>query len=444
MQIKVYSGFVKKKNSTLTPAANVGTTLTARLKAGTSITNPTFLLESMGVGANYVYVSDWGRYYFVVDAVQATNNLVELHCVVDVLASAKVYIGSTYAFIERASAARNEWVSDGEIIPTDEIVQNVSKDTAISGAYFNLNSLVVRVIGRGGAKNFIFTKAQLQSVLNDAFGSLPGAQNPTEALNNILVAIAQPSQYIASVKWFPFAVNTSGSTYCYFGFTQSNIQLPVADDVSEGSCTVGVPARYYNDWRDFDPRFTTATLFIPGYGNMDIDPKYLENTITLHYATDINTGACSITVKSGNVYVATLGINAACEVPVGGLSGTQEIGGLYQIATGASRNLMTFASNMKSGATKALEGALTPSHSSTNASGNAEFWLNESNAVLSVSRLGSTGYANSVIGRPLKEYRQLSTIAGYILCSNASVSCPFTSNEKDSINGYLNSGFYYE
>lgn len=449
MQIKVYQGFTKKKNSTAQPASTVGETKTVRLKAGTSITNPVFIMDSVGVNMNYVYVSDWGRYYYVTDAVQINNELVELSCSVDVLASAKFHIGSTSAFVERSSAANNAWISDGEVIPTDEIVQTASKDSVISGMYWNLDNFVARVIGaQGGAENFIVSRALMNAFFNTYFNGAQSFNTVEEAIGALFTAMAQPAQYLASLKWFPFMINSTTSKIMGMGFTVTSQPVNVADDIADGNCTVDKPARYYNDWRDFDSRFTQASLFIPGYGNIDIDPKYLEGTITLHYCTDINTGACSITLKGGNKYIATLSINAACDVPIGGLGGLVGYAGaapgIMQLLTSFNPNPAQFLQSATGGFANAVEGSLHPTQSSTPASGNMEFWLNESNAVLSVTRLGSTGRANTVMGLPLKEYRQLSTLGGFILCRNASVSCPFTAPEKESINSYVNSGFYYE
>ena len=445
MQIKVYTGFVKMKNSTKQPAATMGTTVDVKLKSGTSITNPVFILDSANVNVNYVYCATWGRYYYVTDAVQINNELVELSCSVDVLASAKSQIGTTNAFVERSAASYNSWVSDGELIPTDQIVQNAKKNSVVSGMYWNFDNFVARVIGaEGGAENFIVTRALMNAFFNTYFNVSHPYSTVEEALNSLFLSMAQPAQYLASLKWFPFMINSTSSKKMGMGFTVTSSPVAVADDIAEGSCTVATPARYYNDWRDFDPRFTSASLFIPGYGNMDIDPKYLENVITVHYATDINTGQCAITVMADDKYLATLSIMAACDVPIGGLGGTGAAGGIAQMLSSFSPNVASFIQGATGGFANAVEGSLKPSQSSTPATGNMEFWAYENDVVLSVTRLGSTGKANVVLGQPLKEYRQLSTLPGFILCKNASVSCPFTAPEKESINSYVNGGFYYE
>lgn len=52
---------------------------------------------------------------------------------------------------------------------------------------------------------------------------------------------------------------------------------------------------------------------------------------------------------------------------------------------------------------------------------------------------------NANIGRPLCQKRQLSTLSGYILCENADIAAQgATEEERNKINQYLNTGFFYE
>ena len=64
MEIRLYSQFSKKFNSTERPSGAY-TSKDVRLKEGTSILEPTFLLSDFSEGYNYVHVPKWNRYYFV-------------------------------------------------------------------------------------------------------------------------------------------------------------------------------------------------------------------------------------------------------------------------------------------------------------------------------------------------------------------------------------------
>ena len=62
--------------------------LTGTLKDGTSVINPVILVSgdlTSFVNANYMYISTFGRYYFINDIVSVRVNLFEIHAHVDYL-----------------------------------------------------------------------------------------------------------------------------------------------------------------------------------------------------------------------------------------------------------------------------------------------------------------------------------------------------------------------
>ena len=69
-------------------------TVTATIKGDSSISNPTLILEYKNtlIGVNYVFISDWNRYYFVQDIRVATGGRYEIDLTVDVLQSFKEQI----------------------------------------------------------------------------------------------------------------------------------------------------------------------------------------------------------------------------------------------------------------------------------------------------------------------------------------------------------------
>lgn len=83
--------------------------VTVHLKEPTSRKAPVFLLQLANAELehsfpylNYVYAEYWG-YYYVDDVVHITNDLVELHCHRDVLATGIEYIKNTEAFLSYCS-----------------------------------------------------------------------------------------------------------------------------------------------------------------------------------------------------------------------------------------------------------------------------------------------------------------------------------------------------
>ena len=108
MNITTYSGFTKRRNSTKQPTG--GSTVICTLKEATSIEHPTFVLASNDFTINYV--NAFGAYYFVDDIIALTNDMLELHCTVDVLATYKDSIGSSSQYVIRSASQSDPYCID--------------------------------------------------------------------------------------------------------------------------------------------------------------------------------------------------------------------------------------------------------------------------------------------------------------------------------------------
>ena len=51
---------------------------------------------------------------------------------------------------------------------------------------------------------------------------------------------------------------------------------------------------------------------------------------------------------------------------------------------------------------------------------------------------------NTDKGRPLCKVRTLGSLSGYIVCNEAHADFPAYDGERQQVEGYLNSGFFYE
>ena len=110
--LKVNSSPVEKIGKTLT----VGTDYTCRLKENTSILRPTIILLSVTdpTGFNYMYISEFGRYYFIDDIVSVNNNIWEISGHVDVLETYGTAIKANSAVIKRQEKVFNLYLDDPE------------------------------------------------------------------------------------------------------------------------------------------------------------------------------------------------------------------------------------------------------------------------------------------------------------------------------------------
>ena len=441
MNITYWTNFSKRTNSTKQPTG--GTQTAVRLKEPCGISSPTFICS--GIPDNVKYIQAFGRYYFVSE-VTHNGGLIEISCTSDPLATYKSAIGATSAMIDRSASAYNSWISDGEVVATEEIVQNVFVASNLNNLNTNYGLFVVRVTGKNGAKNYLLAESDIQSAFNTWYDiNAMDFSDLENSLKSIWASMSQPAQYIQSIKWFPFTVASLSAEHIYYGFIDGGSHNR-AGDVYVSYCDVSIPARYYNDVRDYDNRFTKVSLFVPGYGSTPIDAKYLESTLRVRYSTDVDTGNCEIDILSGSNLIFTAQVNIAADIPFGGIAGggSTLFGGIAQIIGSLSITPLHTLKNAISGAENAVSGVLTPPQSNTGANGNRAQWQNYSQVLCCVTRLGSTGKANTVLGQPLREYRQISTLSGYVLCNGASVDVDGFDSDREAINGYLNSGFYYE
>ena len=170
MTLKTWTGFSKRINSTKQPTS--GSDLAVKLKEGTSITSPTFICSSVGTSVNYVYSSDWGRYYFVTDAIQVTADQIELRCAVDPLASGKTYIGNTKANIERTTSSTNLLVTDPRNAPTFKYLTKYTslKDLSSNG-FSTSGSYICGFVTDNGLRYYVLDASKLADVCTGIFSS---------------------------------------------------------------------------------------------------------------------------------------------------------------------------------------------------------------------------------------------------------------------------------
>ena len=87
--------------------------LSCRLKEPTGMVNPTFIVSGLTKGSLYNYCSFEGRYYWIDNIVYLTNNVEEVHCHLDPLATYKSSILNTQAMVIYGDSANwNQYTDD--------------------------------------------------------------------------------------------------------------------------------------------------------------------------------------------------------------------------------------------------------------------------------------------------------------------------------------------
>ena len=113
MQLLLFKNFSKRRNSTKQVDDSTGIVTDVVLKQGTSIESPVFLIQGVDLEVNYVKFNN--HYFYVDDIVVGNNNIYELHCSQDLLATYKSQILSTRCSILYASGADVPGIIDKRI-----------------------------------------------------------------------------------------------------------------------------------------------------------------------------------------------------------------------------------------------------------------------------------------------------------------------------------------
>lgn len=194
----------KRKNSTKQPTGS-GTTYNVNLKSGTSFISPTFLLEISGTpDYNYLVFNGW--YYFVTDIISIRNDLWEIVCRIDPLATAKGDILASTQFVSYSSSSGSTWLADTRIPLLKSTT--VDSNSSLTGILSNIGCYILTVVGKAACVSYAISSAgTLSNILNEI-------QNwRDDGINDEFIKLQNPS-----------------STYNY-----PNVQS-VSSSATEGEC----------------------------------------------------------------------------------------------------------------------------------------------------------------------------------------------------------------
>lgn len=112
IQLMNNSSPVEKIGKTL----SAGSTYSCVLKDDTSVLDPVIILQTSDniFSYNYMYISDFGRYYYIKDIKSLNNNRWEVTAHVDVLETYKLQILNNDAVIKRQAKLFNLYLDDPE------------------------------------------------------------------------------------------------------------------------------------------------------------------------------------------------------------------------------------------------------------------------------------------------------------------------------------------
>lgn len=470
MRIIFYT-FSKKPNSTARPSGS-GTEFECQIKAPSSIISPVIQLSkaSNPTNFNYAYIPDWNRYYFISDITYGIGLWI-LSLRVDVLASFKDDILATSQYILRNANNYNDDILD-TLYPTKaganysvRIAGGVTDpDNQISFPnYFNATYtdgfFIIGVISNNnsGVTYYQLSYDGFKSLLNSLMTYIP--TDFEDVSDGIAKAMLDPLQYITSCMWYPVSM-TRGFTPVTTSINIGGYNISVSSIggvIQNRSChfrsSVSVPkhpqAEAYS-YTQLEP-YSRYNLFFEPFGNIPLDTTKLYNStsLTLDWYVDVPTGEAELFIRNGNILVANTSALIGVQVRlsqlvndiVGGFTGVA--GGIAGVVAGvALGDYVGAITSGLSGISSAVNSML-PQLSTRGSEG--------SFLAYSLGAPQLHAFYNLQVdtdperyGRPLCEIETLSSLSGYTLCSNASLSLSCSDNELTEIESLLNGGFYIE
>lgn len=465
MTVTYWTNFSKRKNSTKTPTS--GTDVTVRLKDNCSIINPVIESATMPANANYVYISEWQRYYFITNVVYVSHTTKEFSLEVDVLASFKSAIGSTVAHIAYSTTGYDKDIVDSRLpVMTTKVIQHDPKSPGIfdGTGLFLLTVTNVKSSANGFATTYVCNNNTLDNVANVLM-------NMTIE-QRVIRAIYEPFSCVISCTWLPLKYSTfSGSSYCnadniFFGDYDSGIPgNKLVNPIYSNIATFTMTPRY-DDFRAMQP-YTSYALLAPMYGVVDLNASDIRKLLkaggfSVGYEVDLASGDITLGIFTaagiiGQSINYNIGVNCPIAQTSNNMTGTiSSIGGVAggiigAVGMGVSGNVPGAIASGLGALASGANAALSANSRATSIKGGingraalalgGDFDLIE--YAMDTADPTSANYI-ATYGRPVGVAHAISNHSGYVQCDNASVANVGTALEKDRINQYLNTGFFYE
>lgn len=460
-----FSTFSKKLNSTARSSG--GTSYNCALKKGSSKATPYIELSAGDPTAfNYAYIPQYGRYYYV-DNWTFDGGLWSADLSVDVLASFRDQIGSASLYILRSSSDFDEKILDtlypakAGMITETQLLVSPWNNSYSGGSY--VVGVVSKSAASGAVAYYVLSYSQMATLRSFLMSQsiIPAWGDNWDTLypqisGEMIKAMINPFQYIASCMWLPFQMYAGGGAAMDFGYWESGLSFPtLAANVYIQQFQIAVPQNYVGtpeEWRRQAP-FARYELTLPPWGTIELDASYMasEPQIDIQIFVDPITGDGHLIVwgsSSRRVYAnlhAQVGVNvqlaqlstdvmgaiSTAANTVGGIASRVLHGDVAGAITGAISGVGNIAeSTLPTLSTSGGNGGVA------GVSGQCRFTANFRNMA---------EFNNDLLGRPLCRTRTPASLGGYMIAqSGACIETRATKEEKEQIRAFVEGGFYYE
>lgn len=459
MNIILYDGFSKKKNSTKRPGG--GYSVDVRLKENTSIEAPSFILSTPMSGATYAHVPEWGEYYFVTDCVNLNAGQCELKCSCDPMANLKNVIGASEFFVIYDESPNKEIVDTR--LQTKTSPMTATSGGSALGLFSQIGTVILTCTDENATHAYAVRPSDVSGIIPDFSQIIEDTYNLDVAdytsweSNGVSVVLAYLKQALQSgripdniqdIRWIPFTITDySDAVKIKLGKYETSVYgSPIglgATRIITDSITKQIPWRFY-DWRNSDP-YTQIYVQIPFVGVVNIPASSLIGctSLRLMYSLDKISGSIAYELYADTLgdLIGTYGADTSVKVAIGN-SATN----IWQISNGL---IQAGASVLQTNPAGFLGGvaSFAPIPQSVGGVSSAAA-VGTSCFFKIISVVHDTNInpdsVKQVIGTPAFEKKNIGSLSGFIQCQNASIDANCRESEREVVDNYLNSGFFYE
>lgn len=319
-----------------------------KLKEPCSMQAPVFKVQGLSKSSLYNYCQFEGRYYWVDDIVYLTNDIQEVHCHLDPLATYKDAIKATKAFCQLADKAHwNKFMDDMRINPErEDAASSTIMEKDMSGTFSQTGTIIVRTFCTswsftyhfGGVVTWAVSPSDFRQMLSSYYSEISG--KTIEEIAGKLGGMGSLRDNIISCIWVPFNVTSSVTNNLIIGAIDSGISAYVVPDNLIGN----ISGAFTLDWsytfdRPYkkDGRWTSLQLVTPfGYADIPIDTLVDSATLYIKLVCNKCTGDILFSAwESGYGNGTCYGVwSASCAVDMMSLLGTGQ-GLMQQLGQGA-------------------------------------------------------------------------------------------------------------
>lgn len=451
------------------------------LKTPTSVERPEIILTVFVPGARYAWIPDFNRYYFIENITAIHNERFSYLLSVDVLGSYSTDI-KMLSYLASRSSAGSAMLPD-PLVTHNNVIHVVENNTSLTG-FDQTGGYVLATVGGGTSSQagsvslYLITASVLNSMMGELFNASSSIYG-SDITDDQVKTYFNPFQYIVSCHWVPFTPG-AGTDPIKFGFwTSSYTGILLGAGYEMGYNFTGgitIPKVNGDNFTSFSPEWVRHDLYVPGFGNVPIDPKYSGKTLYINVWMDWATGQANCDLCTGSLssdYVGRLSGQLGIPIQLSQLSvdvsnlGTTLIGGLENVtgnwisdaAAGKRGEIASFIMRTLGVASTTagnlplvgqLVGggreAMAPTLESCGTNGNRFYIKNKYQAVLTSTYFqpDNMNDVQTAFNKPDDKIRQIGNLSGY-----AAFNCEYpagigNASESAAITAFLNGGVYIE